>query len=172
MYVVKLCTEKMSSSVCYDFQLPFSCCTEDNASKGNCVFPDLVEYPYLPIWCGLWDTMSIVVEQNTFVLSSFATPQTQFFYLLNSRVCLHIVFCLPHNSTWLGFFFFLNRWHQDVYIHISINSCCNYKISFIRIEKSPFSRWRRNSKANTSSGSHRKNQTRGDKKQNKKQKTH
>jgi hypothetical protein len=42
----------------------------------------------------------------------------------------------------------------------------------MRIEKSPFSQWRRNSKANTSSGSHRKNQTRGDKKQNKKQKTH
>ncbi len=38
-------------------------------------------------------------------------------------------------------------------------------ISFIRIEKSLFSRWRRNSKADTSSGSHRKNQTRGDKKQ-------
>ncbi len=46
------------------------------------------------------------------------------------------------------------------------------KLSFIRIEKSPFSRWRRNSKANTSLRSHRKNQTRGDKKQNKKQKTH
>jgi hypothetical protein len=44
-------------------------------------------------------------------------------------------------------------------------------ISFIRIEKSPFSRQRRrNSKANTSSGSHRKNQTRGDKKQTKNEK--
>jgi hypothetical protein len=31
---------------------------------------------------------------------------------------------------------------------------------------------KKNSKANTSSGSHRKNQTRGDKKQNEKQKTH
>ncbi len=36
------------------------------------------------------------------------------------------------------------------------------KISFIRIEKSPLSWWRRNSKVNTSSGSHRKNQTRED----------
>ncbi len=41
-------------------------------------------------------------------------------------------------------------------------------ISFIRIEKSPFSQWRRNSKVNTSSGSHRKNQTREDRKQAKK----
>ncbi len=40
-------------------------------------------------------------------------------------------------------------------------------ISFMRIEKSRFSQWRRNSKVNTSSGSHRKNQTRGDKKQTK-----
>jgi len=31
------------------------------------------------------------------------------------------------------------------------------EISFLRIEKSPFSQWRRNSKVNTSSGSHRKN---------------
>jgi hypothetical protein len=46
------------------------------------------------------------------------------------------------------------------------------QISFIRIEKSPFSQWRSNNKANTSSGSHRKNQTRGDKKQNEKRKTH
>ncbi len=44
------------------------------------------------------------------------------------------------------------------------------KISFIRIEKSPFSWWRRNNKANTSLGSHKKNQTRGDKKQTKKEK--
>jgi hypothetical protein len=44
------------------------------------------------------------------------------------------------------------------------------RMSFMRIEKSPFSRRRRNSKPNTSSGSHRKNQTRGDKTQNKKQK--
>jgi hypothetical protein len=43
-------------------------------------------------------------------------------------------------------------------------------ISFIRIEKSPFSWWRRNSKANTASGSHRKNQMRGDKKQTKNEK--
>jgi hypothetical protein len=43
------------------------------------------------------------------------------------------------------------------------------RVSFIRIEKSPFSRWRRDSKVNTSSGSHRKNQTREDKN---KQKTH
>jgi hypothetical protein len=42
--------------------------------------------------------------------------------------------------------------------------------SFIRIEESPFSQQRRNSKANTSSGSHRKNQTRGDKKQTKNEK--
>ncbi len=42
-------------------------------------------------------------------------------------------------------------------------------VSFIRIEKSPFSWWRRNSKANTPSGSHRKNPTREDKN---KQKTH
>jgi hypothetical protein len=34
------------------------------------------------------------------------------------------------------------------------------KIFFIRTENSPFSRWRKNSKVNTSSGSHRKNQTR------------
>jgi hypothetical protein len=40
-------------------------------------------------------------------------------------------------------------------------------ISFIRIEKSPFSKWRRNRKVNTSSGSHRKNQTREDRKQTK-----
>ncbi len=39
------------------------------------------------------------------------------------------------------------------------------EISFIRIEKSPFSRWRRNSKVNSSSGSNRKNQTREDNKQ-------
>jgi hypothetical protein len=44
------------------------------------------------------------------------------------------------------------------------------KVSFIIIEKSPFSRWRRNSKVNTSSGSHRKSQTRGDKKQTKNEK--
>jgi hypothetical protein len=37
----------------------------------------------------------------------------------------------------------------------------------MRIEKSPFSQSRRNNKANTSSGSHRKNQTREDKKQKK-----
>jgi hypothetical protein len=35
-------------------------------------------------------------------------------------------------------------------------------ISFMIIEKSPSSQWRRNSNVNTSSGSHRKNQTRGD----------
>jgi hypothetical protein len=35
---------------------------------------------------------------------------------------------------------------------------CGRKISFIRKEKSPFSRWRKNSKVNTSSRSHRKNQ--------------
>jgi hypothetical protein len=46
------------------------------------------------------------------------------------------------------------------------------ELSFIRIEKSPFSWWRRNSKVNTSTGSHRKNQTRGDKKQTKNKKTH
>jgi hypothetical protein len=40
----------------------------------------------------------------------------------------------------------------------------------MRIEKSPFSRCGRNSKVNTSSGSHRKNQTRGDKKQTKNKK--
>ncbi len=34
------------------------------------------------------------------------------------------------------------------------------KTFFIRTEKSPFSWWRENSKVNTSSGSHRKNQTR------------
>jgi hypothetical protein len=45
-------------------------------------------------------------------------------------------------------------------------------ISFMRIEKSRFSRWRRNSKVNTSSGSHRKNQTRGDKKQTKNENAH
>jgi hypothetical protein len=63
--------------------------------------------------------------------------------------------------------------HQDQIIKLTCEEELNsheYYISFIRIEKSPFSRWRRNSKANTSSGSHRKNQTRGDKKQNKKQK--
>jgi len=63
-----------------------------------------------------------------------------------------------------------HKQHKSVFVHV-----CHWddvwQISFIRIEKSPFSRWRRNSKANTSSGSHRNNQTRGDKKQNKKQKT-
>jgi hypothetical protein len=52
----------------------------------------------------------------------------------------------------------------------------NSQISFIRIEKFPFSRWRRNCKVNSSSGSHRKNQIRtkqgGRQKTNKKQKTH
>jgi hypothetical protein len=65
--------------------------------------------------------------------------------------------------------------HADVKSshHRELDRNCHGKleISFIRIEKSPFSRWRRNSKVNTSSGSHRKNQTRGDKKTNKKQKT-
>jgi len=49
------------------------------------------------------------------------------------------------------------------------------EISFIRREKSPFSLWRRNSKVNSSSGSHRKNQTRTKQEPNKgrqKQKTH
>jgi hypothetical protein len=46
------------------------------------------------------------------------------------------------------------------------------KISFIRIEKFPLSWWRRNNKANTSLGSHRNNQTRGDKKQTKNENTH
>jgi hypothetical protein len=46
----------------------------------------------------------------------------------------------------------------------NLQSCPTFsEISFIRIEKSPFSQWRRNSKVNTSSGSHRKNQTREDK---------
>jgi hypothetical protein len=44
------------------------------------------------------------------------------------------------------------------------------EISFIRIEKSPFSQSRRNSKVNTSSGSHRKNQTREHQKQTKNKK--
>jgi hypothetical protein len=43
-------------------------------------------------------------------------------------------------------------------------------ISFIRIEKSPFWQWRRNSQVNTPSGSHRKNQTREDRKQTKNEK--
>jgi hypothetical protein len=43
-------------------------------------------------------------------------------------------------------------------------------ISFIRIEKSPFSQRRRNSKDNTSSGSHTKNQTSEDRKQMKNEK--
>jgi hypothetical protein len=47
-----------------------------------------------------------------------------------------------------------------------------FKVSFIRIEKSPFSRWRRNNKANTSSGSHRKNQTRETKNEQKMTNTH
>jgi hypothetical protein len=40
-------------------------------------------------------------------------------------------------------------------------------ISFIRLEKSPFSRCRKNSKANTSSRRDKKDQTRRDKKQTK-----
>ncbi len=44
------------------------------------------------------------------------------------------------------------------------------ELSFIRIEKSPFSWWRRNSKVNSSSRSHRKNQTREDRKQTKNKK--
>jgi hypothetical protein len=46
------------------------------------------------------------------------------------------------------------------------------KVSFIRIDKSPFSRWRKNSKLNTSSGSHRKNQTRKDRTNKKSKYTH
>jgi hypothetical protein len=44
-------------------------------------------------------------------------------------------------------------------------------MSFIRIEKSPFSQRRNNSKVNTSSGSHRKNETR-EERTNKKHKAH
>jgi hypothetical protein len=54
---------------------------------------------------------------------------------------------------------------QDIILHPNPANNKVQFISFIRIEKSPSSRWRNNSKANTSSGSHRKNQTRGDKKQ-------
>ncbi len=46
---------------------------------------------------------------------------------------------------------------------------CGRKISFIRIEKSPFSRWTKNSKVDTSSGSHRKNEKKDG---TKKKKTH
>jgi hypothetical protein len=44
------------------------------------------------------------------------------------------------------------------------------EISFVIIEKFPFSQRRRNNKVNTSSRSHRKNQIRGDKKQTKNEK--
>ncbi len=55
----------------------------------------------------------------------------------------------------------------------NLQSCPTFsEISFIRIEKSTFLRWRRNSKVNTSSGSHRKYKTREKTETNKKQKTH
>jgi hypothetical protein len=70
-------------------------------------------------------------------------------------------------------------WHNSDNHHPILSPCQFYLttmyISFIRIEKSPFSQWRRNSKVNSSSGSHRKNQTRtkqGKTETNKKQKTH
>jgi hypothetical protein len=52
------------------------------------------------------------------------------------------------------------------------NEIPDQTISFIRIEKSPFSQWRRNSKVNSFSGSHRKNQTREDRNKQKTKNTH
>ncbi len=76
-------------------------------------------------------------------------------------------------------YFYQFLWHNSDNHHPILSPCQFYLttmyISFIRIEKSPFSQWRRNSKVNSSSGSHRKNQTRtkqGKTETNKKQKTH
>jgi hypothetical protein len=58
-------------------------------------------------------------------------------------------------------FFFLR-----ILAHVQVPLQVTEEISFVRIKKSPFSQWRRNNKVNTSSKTHKKNQTRGDKKTN------